>query len=143
MTAILTFLKSFIKPATLFFVAAIALVSWKYYTTQQQCDELQSAYAELSNKYTALQASAELQQTQLKSTNLLLNEAYSNLDKRTQDMMEIDSIMESTEPVELSKEESSDTSDSTKTKEESYEPITTKQNTAGILFIHRQYDALQ
>ena len=143
MTAILTFLKSFIKPTTLFFVAAIALIGWKYYTVQQQCDELQTAYTELSNKYTALQASAELQQTQLKSTNLLLNEAYANLDKRTQDMMEIDSIMESTEPVELSKEESSDTSDSTKTKEESYEPITTKQNMAGIQFIHRQYDALQ
>ncbi len=58
--------------------------------------------------------------------------------------MEIDSIMESTEPVELlSKEKSSDTPVSIKPKEESYEPITTKQNVAGIEFIHRQYDALQ
>lgn len=145
MAFLLTFLKSNWKLNLILpIVIAIAFGVWKYKSIQDEYKELQTTYNtlketydNLNTAYTKLQAAVSFQQAQIQSTSILLDEAYKNVDKRTQDMLEIDTIMNSKEPVDTSTEETTDT------KEETYEPVTSKQNVAGIEFMHRQFSTLQ
>lgn len=145
MTFLLTFLKSNWKLSLILpIMAAIAFGVWKYKSMQSEYQELQTTYTtlkttydDLNTAYNKLQAAVSFQQAQLNSTSILLDEAYKNTDKRTKDMLEIDTIMNDKEAVDVS------TDKATETKEEPYEPVTSKQNLAGIEFMHRQFSTLQ
>ena len=75
---------------------------------------------------------------ELESSNSLLNECYTNIEKRTHDLTEIEQIMS------IKTKYLADT-ETIKEEEElrSYDVINTQINRAGLDFINRQYNTLQ
>lgn len=129
-----------ITPIILFIGVKYYLLSYDYDSIKENYDKLLIDYQILHQNYDELQTAFDMKRVETLSVQQLLHETQENLNKRTQDLLEIDSIMSLKEDTMDIANSTPKTSDK---KEEEYDHITILQNRAGIDFMHRQFDTLK
>ena len=91
-----------------------------------------------------LKINLEAVKSQISNTSELLTQCYKDVDTRTKDLNEIDAIMSNTTSNTTTTNSTNNTNNAnTKTGVTKNEAITKFQNTAGLDFINRKFDALQ
>lgn len=91
-----------------------------------------------------LKINLEAVKSQISNTSELLTQCYKDADTRTKDLNEIDAIMSNTTSDTTTTNSTNNTNNAnTKTGVTKNETITKFQNTAGLDFINRKFDALQ
>ena len=91
-----------------------------------------------------LKINLEAVKSQISNTSELLTQCYKDVDTRTKDLNEIDVIMSNTTSDTTTTNSTNNTNNTnTKTGVTKNEAITKFQNTAGLDFINRKFDALQ
>ena len=91
-----------------------------------------------------LKINLEAVKSQISNTSELLTQCYKDVDTRTKDLNEIDAIMSNTTSNTTTTNSTNNTNNTnTKTGVTKNEAITKFQNTAGLDFINRKFDALQ
>lgn len=113
---------------------------------KKQNVDLQTQLNEAEAVTANLKINLEAVKSQISNTSELLTQCYKDVDTRTKDLNEIDAIMNNT-----TSDTTTDSTNTTKTTNNSNiktgviknEAITKFQNTAGLDFINRKFDALQ
>lgn len=103
---------------------------------QTQLNESEAATANLKINLEAVKS-------QISNTSKLLTQCYKDVDTRTKDLNEIDAIMNNTTSDTTTNSTNNTNNTNTKTGVTKNESITKFQNTAGLDFINRKFDALQ
>lgn len=129
-----------IIPIVLFIGVKYYLLSYDYDSIKENYDKLLIDYQILHQNYDELQTAFDMKRVEALSVQQLLHETQETLNKRTQDLLEIDSIMSLEEDTVGIANSTPKTNDK---KEEEYDHITILQNRAGIDFMHRQFDTLK
>ena len=139
---------SLLSKITIPITIAIAILTIFLYSEntklKKQNVNLQTQLNEAEAVTANLKINLEAVKSQISNTSELLTQCYKDVDIRTKDLNEIDAIMNSNS-------NDSDTTDSTNTTKTTNtktgvtknESITKFQNTAGLDFINRKFDALQ
>lgn len=111
---------------------------------KKQNVNLQTQLNEAEATTTNLKINLEAVKSQISNTSELLTQCYKDVDTRTKDLNEIDAIMNNT-TSDTTTTNSTNTTKTTNTKTgvTKNEAITKFQNTAGLDFINRKFDALQ
>ena len=108
---------------------------------KKQNVDLQTQLNEAEATTANLKINLEAVKSQISNTSELLTQCYKDIDTRTKDLNEIDAIMSNT--TNDTTTTNSTTNTNTKTGVTKNEAITKFQNTAGLDFINRKFDALQ
>ena len=108
---------------------------------KKQNVSLQTQLNEAEATTANLKINLEAVKSQISNTSELLTQCYKDVDTRTKDLNEIDAIMNNT--TNDTTTTNSTTNTNTKTGVTKNETITKFQNTAGLDFINRKFDALQ
>lgn len=135
---------------SIFIVIIIALLSMYIVVhnentkLKKQNVDLQTQLNEAKTTAANLKINLEAVKSQISNTSELLTQCYKDVDTRTKDLNEIDAIMNNT-THDTSTTNSTNTTKTTNTKTgvTKNESITKFQNTAGLDFINRKFDALQ
>lgn len=123
-------------------VIVLGYIYYSLYSTVQdlklQNTKLQSEIVNAHQQINELTLSANAVANELESANNLLQKCYDNVTQRTNELSEIEQIMDMSisSTCELNNEDS-------KEKTNEYTPITQEQNKAGINFINRKYNSLR
>ena len=123
-------------------VIVLGYIYYSLYSTVQdlklQNTKLQSEIVNAHQQINELTLSANAVANELESANNLLQKCYNNVTQRTNELSEIEQIMDMniSGTCELNNED-------IKEKPNEYTPITQEQNKAGINFIHRKYNSLR
>lgn len=123
-------------------VIVLGYIYYSLYSTVQdlklQNTKLQSEIVNAHQQINELTLSANAVANELESANNLLQKCYSNVTQRTNELSEIEQIMDMniSGTCELNNED-------IKEKTNEYTPITQEQNKAGINFINRKYNSLR
>ena len=107
---------------------------------KEQNVKLQTQLNEAEATTANLKINLEAVKSQISNTSELLTQYYKDIDTRTKDLNEIDAIMSNTTSDTTT---NSTNNTNTKTGVTKNEAITKFQNTAGLDFINRKFDALQ
>lgn len=111
---------------------------------KKQNVSLQTQLNEAEATAANLKINLEAVKSQISNTSELLTQCYKDVDTRTKDLNEIDAIMNSNSNDEDTTDSTNTTkTTNTKTGVTKNESITKFQNTAGLDFINRKFDALQ
>lgn len=114
---------------------------------KKQNVSLQTQLNEAEATAANLKINLEAVKSQISNTSELLTQCYKDVDTRTKDLNEIDAIMSNTTTSDTTTNSTNNTNNSnnanTKTGVTKNEAITKFQNTAGLDFINRKFDALQ
>lgn len=123
-------------------VIVLGYIYYSLYSTVQdlklQNTKLQSEIVNAHQQINELTLSANAVANELESANNLLQKCYNNVTQRTNELSEIEQIMDMniSGTCELNNED-------IKEKTNEYTPITQEQNKAGINFINRKYNSLR
>lgn len=123
-------------------VIVLGYIYYSLYSTVQdlklQNTKLQSEIVNAHQQINELTLSANAVANELESANNLLQKCYDNVTQRTNELSEIEQIMDMSisGTCELNNED-------IKEKTNEYTPITQEQNKAGINFINRKYNSLR
>lgn len=111
---------------------------------KKQNIDLQTQLNEAETTTANLKINLEAVKSQISNTSELLTQCYKDVDTRTKDLNEIDTIMSNTTSDTTTTNSTNNTNNAnTKTGVTKNEAITKFQNTAGLDFINRKFDALQ
>lgn len=111
---------------------------------KEQNVDLQTQLNEAEAAASNLKINLEAVKSQISNTSELLTQCYKDVDTRTKDLNEIDTIMSNTTSDTTTTNSTNNTNNSnTKTGVTKNEAITKFQNTTGLDFINRKFDALQ
>ena len=126
-------------------IALVIVLGYIYYSLHStvqdlklQNTKLQSEIVNAHQQINELTLSANAVANELESANNLLQKCYNNVTQRTNELSEIEQIMDMSisGTCELNNED-------IKEKTNEYTPITQEQNKAGINFINRKYNSLR
>ena len=110
---------------------------------KKQTVDLQTQLNEAEATTANLKINLEAVKSQISNTSELLTQCYKDVDARTKDLNEIDAIMNNTTNDTTTNSTNTTKTTNTKTGVTKNESITKFQNTAGLDFINRKFDALQ
>ena len=111
---------------------------------KKQTVDLQTQLNEAEATTANLKINLEAVKSQISNTSELLTQCYKDIDTRTKDLNEIDAIMNNTTSDDTTTNSTNNTNNANaKTGVTKNEAITKFQNTAGLDFINRKFDALQ
>ena len=111
---------------------------------KEQNVKLQTQLNEAEAATANLKINLEAVKSQISNTSELLTQCYKDVDTRTKDLNEIDAIMSNTTSDTTTTNSTNNTNNTnTKIGVTKNEAITKFQNTAGLDFINRKFDALQ
>lgn len=110
---------------------------------KEQNVKLQTQLNEAEAATANLKINLEAVKSQISNTSELLTQCYKDVDTRTKDLNEIDAIMSNTTSDTTANSTNNTNNTNTKTGVTKNETITKFQNTAGLDFINRKFDALQ
>ena len=139
---------SLLSKITIPITIAIAILTIFLYNEntklKKQNVNLQTQLNESEATTANLKINLEAVKSQISNTSELLTQCYKDVDTRTKDLNEIDTIMSNT-ISDTTTTNSTNTTKTTNTKTGviKNEAITKFQNTAGLDFINRKFDALQ
>ena len=134
---------SLLSKITIPITIAIAILTIFLYNEntklKKQNVNLQTQLNESEATTANLKINLEAVKSQISNTSELLTQCYKDVDTRTKDLNEIDAIMNNTTTNSTNNTNNANT----KTGVIKNEAITKFQNTAGLDFINRKFDALQ
>ena len=110
---------------------------------KKQNVDLQTQLNEAEATTANLKINLEAVKSQISNTSELLTQYYKDIDTRTKDLNEIDAIMSNTTSDTTTNSTNNTNNTNTKIGVTKNEVITKFQNTAGLDFINRKFDALQ
>ena len=111
---------------------------------KEQNVKLQTQLNEAEATTANLKINLEAVKSQISNTSELLTQCYKDIDTRTKDLNEIDAIMSNTTNDTTTTNSTNNTNNTNiKIGVTKNEAITKFQNTAGLDFINRKFDALQ
>lgn len=133
------------------FIVIIVALSFMYTVVHNENTKLKKQNVDLQTQLNEAEAATanlkinlEAVKSQISNTSELLTQCYKDIDTRTKDLNEIDAIMNNTSNNENTTNSTNTTkTTNTKTGVTKNESITKFQNTAGLDFINRKFDALQ
>ena len=135
---------SLLSKITIPIIIAISILTIFLYNEntklKKQNVDLQTQLNEAEATTANLKINLEAAKSQISNTSELLTQCYKDIDTRTKDLNEIDAIMSNTTNDTTT---NSTNNTNTKTGVTKNETITKFQNTAGLDFINRKFDALQ
>ena len=133
------------------FIVIIVALSFMYTVIHNENIKLKKQNVNLQTQLNESEATTanlkinlEAVKSQISNTSELLTQCYKDVDTRTKDLNEIDAIMNNTTNNTTTTNPTNTTkTTNTKTGVTKNEAITKFQNTAGLDFINRKFDALQ
>ena len=133
------------------FIVIIVALSFMYTVIHNENIKLKKQNVNLQTQLNESEATTanlkinlEAVKSQISNTSELLTQCYKDVDTRTKDLNEIDAIMNNTTNNTTTTTPTNTTkTTNTKTGVTKNESITKFQNTAGLDFINRKFDALQ
>lgn len=139
---------SLLSKITIPITIAIAILTIFLYNEntklKKQNVNLQTQLNEAEATTANLKINLEAVKSQISNTSELLTQCYKDVDTRTKDLNKIDTIMNNTTTSDTTTNSTNNTNNTnTKTGVTKNETITKFQNTAGLDFINRKFDALQ
>ena len=139
---------SLLSKITIPITIAIAILTIFLYNEntklKKQTVNLQTQLNEAEATTANLKINLEAAKSQISNTSELLTQCYKDIDARTKDLNEIDAIMGNTTSNTTTTNSTNNTNNTNiKIEVTKNEAITKFQNTAGLDFINRKFDALQ